>query len=358
MFVMTIGLLGLAALIPVGQAMMSRGAIDEQKAIVGRQALRELKIQGLLKPLNILDGRANPLDANRWVPADAAKMGPTFADFDAFCFDPLAIARHGKQANTFPATPVAGAPYMLRVWPFRMASAASGPTPPWPVSSMLAEQLCMSQDDLLYLRPDSGDQLAYPQARMNAAGLEEKFRTFEGNFTWMATAVREFDAATVSTPSLDKDAFTVSVVVFHRRALGAPGVINDLINSERTGTILSSSIAGLKRGGDARFQEYVRDPAADPLSLKPGRWVLLCANPPGTSIKGTPRGYFRWYRLRAANPVPGVTGGVRQWDISLAGPDWPLAAGQDVYVVAPEGVVGVYERTMRIERPSFFNGYQ
>jgi hypothetical protein len=226
---------------------------------------------------------------------------------------------------------------MQRVWLLKHSSAAPGRDPPWPLAQALAEQLCTSQDDLAYERPDDGDLRAVPLADTSRS------RTFEGNFSWLVTAVREPNVGS-SGLSLDRNTFTVSVVVFHRRDL------SDLRVGERVGRIVSATIGGLKRGGDARFED-LSDPAFESLSLKPGRWLMLCSS----AAKGQPLGYFRWYRVRAANPDPKSP---RTWDLNLAGPDWPAPASQNVYVVAPEGVVGVYERTMRIERPSAASGWQ
>jgi hypothetical protein len=326
MFVMTIGLLGLAALIPVGQAMMSRGAIDEQKAIVGRQVLRDLKIQGMFKPpLGIPRSAQTP--PNQWVCANPrldSEQG------DAFCFDPLAIARHGAAAGVFPAGRVNGQPWMQRVWPLKLAAAAPA------MQQLLAERLCMSDDDLVFERPADGDRMAIPFRSDSTLA-----RTFDGNFTWFATAVRDMQAA-------DQDTFTVSVAVAHKRALGARGMIADLQAAERVLPI--SNAANLRLGGDIELTSDL-DLSG---SLKPGRWLMLCASPNNAEKS---RGLFRWYRIRSANQQGTL------WRLSLAGPQWPWPTppttnAVPVFAIVPEGVVGVYERTMRIERPSFFNGYQ
>lgn len=327
MFVMTIGLLGLAALIPVGQAMMSRGAVAEQKAIVGRQALREFKVQGLLKPPDGL-GRGANTAPERWVAADP-RQDSTFAD--AYCFDPLAVARHGAASSLFPAGRTNNnQPWMLRAWPWGLARSA--------VPQLLAERLCMAQDDLLFERPDNGDQLAYPvQSTSNVV------RTFEGNFSWFATAVRD-------PTNANRDMFTVSIAVCHRRPLGGAGAIADLQAAERVVQVDPGSVLQFRNGGDGVTLNTTLDLSA---SLKPGSWLMIASAPNGGD---KPSAYFRWYRIQAASSQ--VAAGANRWMLSLAGPKWPETSSAPLFAIIPEGVVGVYERTMRVERPSLYNGWR
>ncbi|MFO0901243.1 MAG: prepilin-type N-terminal cleavage/methylation domain-containing protein [Pirellulales bacterium] len=327
MFVMTIGLLGLAALIPVGQAMMSRGAVAEQKAIVGRQALREFKVQGLLKPPDGL-GRGANTAAERWVAADP-RQDSTFSD--AYCFDPLAVARHGAAAGLFPAGRTNNSqPWMVRVWPWGLARSA--------VPQLLAERLCMAQDDLVFERPDNGDQRAFPvQSTSNVV------RTYEGNFSWFATAVRD-------PSSVNRDMFTVSIAVCHRRPLGGAGAIADLQAAERVVAVDNSP--QFRAGGDGVMLSTTLDLTA---LLKPGYWIMLASAPNGGD---KPSGYFRWYRIQAASSQ--LVNGSNSWMLSLAGPKWPepVTSPAPLFAIIPEGVVGVYERTMRVERPSPYNGWR
>lgn len=49
-FVLAVGLLGLAALLPVGQADVSQARVSDQASVVGRAAWRHVKVAGLLRP--------------------------------------------------------------------------------------------------------------------------------------------------------------------------------------------------------------------------------------------------------------------------------------------------------------------
>src|SRR5262245_6072541 len=52
MFVLLVGLMGVAALLPAGRFQIMQGGKSDHAAMVGRSAFREMKIRGYLNPAN------------------------------------------------------------------------------------------------------------------------------------------------------------------------------------------------------------------------------------------------------------------------------------------------------------------
>jgi len=73
-FVMTVGLLGLAALIPVGRFEVLEAAKLDRGATLGKQAYREVLLRGMLKPYTILPPFSSPSNPNiEWLAYNASQ---------------------------------------------------------------------------------------------------------------------------------------------------------------------------------------------------------------------------------------------------------------------------------------------
>ena len=171
-FVLAIGLLGLASLIPVARlAVVETGKCD-RGAACGRAALREIKIRRMLES-SLLS--PNP------------GAGP-------FTIDPLGVASGGPSLGLFPRVslldPVTGAP----------------------LTPAQIERIFTWQDDLVFDKP--ADVTLRPSEP--AAGLQN-----EGHYSWYANVIPAGDGVT----------FVVSAVVCYRRDMQGGQGTQDVVGT-------------------------------------------------------------------------------------------------------------------------------
>ncbi len=180
-------------------------------------------------------------------------------------------------------------------------------------------------------------------------------REFEGEYSWMATMVPKRDQV-----GLTSDQYILSIVVFHNRdPLMEMNQTNERVAYIRQADFHSDGFSG----GDVTLHAYTRSPnPTNDLQARAGDWVLLStllAHP----VRG-PSPYFRWYRVAQAGDVEdlSVTNMVNiSREVTLEGPDWPLAAiiphpnptfeneRDHTRVTLVSNVVAVYERSITIE---------
>jgi hypothetical protein len=151
------------------------------------------------------------------------------------------------------------------------------------------------------------------------------------------------------------DQYLLSIVIFNNRFINYTDA-NTAPEKERLLNI--TFLNGGFGGGEVRLSHT--NPAA--LELKHGDWVMLSAYSEIGSC-------FRWYRISyiedetrtIINPSGTVTGHYR--DATLKGPDWNrpewhTAGGNPAtyttHVTFIPGVVGVFEKTIRLESTSLY----
>jgi hypothetical protein len=237
-----------------------------------------------------------------------------------------------------------------------------------------------------------------------SSGLPPQYRLSEGNYSWMATIVP--NAPIVATnDSHNYSPYTVSIVVYYKRPISlseniatpAELAINNSIYElhERVATVSAFSGGGIGGGEVTLSTANASGPTgASYLNIKRGQWIMLAGQmmlPSPSPLN--PSGYsaninvFRWYRVVSADDVVDTSGvaiqpssglgngGPYTRNVTLAGPDWPvLAISQNnqgsnynpnpnsnsptnnlpttTFAYICDGVVGVYEKTMELERPS------
>lgn len=325
MFVLTVGILGVAALIPLGRFETSRANRADRASAVGRAAFREFAVRDMV-------------NMNRWlfIPPLPPNINPYMQTI--FC-DPLGVATGlGHLYN--PTDPV---PRLCRVT--LRATIVPGPNVlPILWSPGMADEVFRSRDDLFFEAPKDPD---LPVAQKYSASRK---RQSEGNYSW---------AATIQPDPISPGVYTVSVVVFYRRAL------TPLLPSERYLGKLDFQ-TGWGGGEAALTLENISGPedieAVDG-RLRPRRWLLVGGsqshwtpadvNKNGLSDDLVPQSRWSWYRIGSVRPVmEGDPPNVRV--LSLIGPDWTIAApsaaaqsfqaatGCEVFAVAD--VVAVYEK--------------
>ena len=356
-FVVAVGLLGVAALIPLAHFEANRGVIQDRKSLLGKSAYREFRIRGMLPQTMVLrDREMNPItDAqgpiiivSNWsdgTGSRAAAQGVRLVPGMAYAIDPrfLAVnAAGGTEAQTFPYN-YSGRPSMrrvtLRARSFLTPRERLGQELPPMMTPAQAEEVFVFQDDLVFQAPEDLDLMPAQQFSQDAeSGLPAKRQSL-GEYSWMATLAPVADHAAQ---------YMLAVVVFHLRDSGmAMNDLNDL--NERS--VQVSFVGGGYAGGDV----MLRARSAQALEVVTGSWMLVGASRV-TSGKGVD--VFKWYRIIAADEAAiEDTARAGQWtrNVTLEGADWDTARSPRAAGTLVDGVVAVYEKNVQLESSTVFS---
>lgn len=345
MFVLLVGLAGIASLLPAGRSEIMQGVKLDYAMMVGRNALRELNTRAYLNP-------------RRWVSTDASGNG-SYSTWDAtdttgnpfvlpnvggsnrnqlpVLIDPLGIrAPIGSYGNRWSSNtpPSQGTVFITRVGIDQIDNN----------TYRLADSVFRCQDDLVLA--DNPVDRKSPPIQQATAGAQ---RLSNGNYSWFATVVPPPRVAQIGTHA------TVSVAVLYKRDL------SDATLSQDAPRIVALPGLGIS-GGEAVVYDSRK-------ALKPGQWVLIGGY---NDAGGVRREEFRWYRVLAAGErmsastwagpplASGLDGNKLVQPITLAGSDWTTFPGPGaaldtaspkpwptMFIV--DNVIAVYERPFAIE---------
>ena len=335
-FVVSVGLLGIAALLPIAHYDTRQGTINDVTALVGKHGWRNVRTRGITQPRN-------------WIYSTGSEvfnqtLGLWFADVHdplnpytpkAFVIDPRFVARHqgtqGTQKKYFPYTEVIP-PYMameritLRADPLQTPGNNGQLTP---MSEQLADQVFVWQNDLVFHVSSDADVIAVQQFTKN--GDNNVKRQFNARYSWLATVV-----------PVTGDLYRISVVVFHDRVLpqdlSMDNISERVVDVEFTG--------GGYAGGDVRLTSSEKAE----LEVDNGEWLMLIPPADGFAPGVAPTGINRWYRVAktSGDPEPEDDDFVR--DVVLAGPDVVnLPPDNMARAIIVDNTVAVYEKTMELE---------
>ncbi len=357
-FVLAIGLVSVASLVPVASFQAQRALTDDRKAMLGLTAARDFKVHAFLRPdywrtsgssTTIVNSSTAAwtevvnISSGAWTTVSSSSTGTTPP---CVAIDPLMIAKFGAAVDNFNASNSASpsaALVMKRITSTVALSTAS-------------DQVCTSQDDLHYNIPtiDQGNPDGLPiGAYFQSGGVNTK-RAYDGRFTWAATLVPVWGDP---IKTVGRNEMLLSIVVFNQRNFGV-SPINATTPTERAAKAIPSNTTSIS-GGDITITDVNQANVA----LNIGEWIML-----GAMIKdlyatnsNSQRPMFRWYRVVTA--APATTGGSGwQRNITVAGPDWNItASGTTPAIVGTmmayiyDGAVAVYERTARLEGPSLWS---
>ena len=409
MFVLLFGLMGVAAIFPVGNHYAGRGEQYDRATALSTAAFAELKARGMLRPQfwyyapnsaqpNVIPNKVSfktrtddarfttstltfnaPLPTNQTFPA-----GPGHA----FVIDPLGAAAgrtagltgldifpygdfsggnpSGAANNAVPAEWQSGSFGVLGDrWPIRRVTLAQAGG--LPLSPPVAAAIFDLRDDLTVELPKQGDRPGIQRwetsdvnpANGNVNNTPEDprddtllARKYTGSYTWLATVVPA-DAAGLaalqpSDPQYGNALYDVSVAVFHKREITPSAA------SER------SIMAELAVGGELVFvdEDNPNDPEVIDAALdgvRSGQWIALAGVHPTTG-----QFLLKWYRLLALDDetetnvaIPGHSD-VAMRRAMVEGPEWPtLTPGAEVHdlraIVLP-GVISVTTQTVAMEQ--------
>jgi type II secretory pathway pseudopilin PulG len=265
--ILSVGLASVVALIPAGGAQAKKAMIEDRRGAMAAAAMADLVTRGML-------------DQTRWVsPIPAAP----------FLIDPLG-------GGAFTVTGLN--PVTIR-----------GIT-----SSLVADEVFRSPDDLVYTLPDDETAPALPKFFPGPSK-----RMTEGLFSWLATLV----PVTPGSPF-----YRLSVVEFYRRP---------------TPQTLPSAfpLVATKMTADTYLEFSITPPMAtdDFKSLFPVGSIVLCRDS-ATAV-------CEWRRVIMASPdVSGSAVSAAELTVDRAVP------AQTATIYAIEGAVGLAERTVRLEEMS------
>jgi hypothetical protein len=312
-FVLAIGLLGVAAIIPLGQISLWETAKADRAGACGRAALRNAEV------LKLLDYRYWYWQNGVWgINPDGSSISDDYptvsASYDArpFVIDPLGYSK-GLNLYFGGALPRR----TLRTLPFG--------------STLINENTFFWPDDLLFETPKDVNT----RPSLIAGG------TSEGNYSCFYSVMPA--GTELSMPVGRRRHFTVLVVVCYKRNFevydpSQPLSATNNLEGEHTAAINSNSgtpqgFPGMGLGGGTVVLN-------NQVNVKENQWVMLY------HLDSTPQlNRCHWYRVVGVGKTD--LSGTTYPTLSLVGPDWDPSLSATLVVVP--GVIGVYTTTMELD---------
>ncbi|HAY79796.1 MAG TPA: hypothetical protein DCY79_08320 [Planctomycetaceae bacterium] len=408
-----VGLLGVIVLIPVGTYHANRSLTSDSATRIGLAAQREFVLRGYTSPDmwrgDFIAGNS-PTGATNWFPflAPSASTKVTYKGFPlvyasndntwvnansvgqgywnvprathAFCIDPQLIATHTANHTIAATNRLVRFPYYLenasttgsgQTYPrMRRISVATAPTPfpnpaiaatagalTGPITLAHANSIFINNDDLAIQLDDADNSVApTPQMIEQPTGIIPAVpvkQQYQGEYSWIATLAPKVGASNSAS-----ELYILSIVVFKQRSLALPSDTDTTLPTERVVDFLTTtnSSTGSIEVRLAANAASAAGPAFAPeyLAVSQGDWVLLQGATPSIP-------YFRWYQVIGSGGDAKRDGnGFWEQYVTLQGPEWLPATypvpgatthGQMVIV---DGVVGVYQKTIRLETTSLW----
>ncbi len=311
MFILSVGLLGAAALLPAGRHEIVEAYKLETAAMVGRNAIQDLQIRGYLNPANWVNHSGNDFFNATSLKkfSFSANGNTTYYSYPFFAIDPLGIAA-GLPEN-FPQSSATNP--LKRIRPRMTPDLAT------------ADIVFRPAMDLI-IDPNATNKDLPPTQRYFNTSTPDR-RASDGNYTWLATITQDATSDEVSRGSTLNREVTVSVVVFHKR------------NLSNTSTELAVKADSLV--ASATNKEWELTLPTGHKGIRPGQWIMLSATDTSGSLM-----FYRWYRAIAAG---NVDSGTMKQQVTLAGRDWNPLANTKREAFLFENIVSVYEKHIRLE---------
>lgn len=354
-FILTFGLLGILALLPVATHTVRDTATMDRSGACGRAALRDLQIR------NFLDVRT--WRTRGWLPVLSGDPADPVVPFGrSYAIDPLCLAagHNHPGVETFPFDPdptVAGDEPALAMLRINVAAGLQvDPAAPNANTVIRAAmgRIFVSQDDLSF----SDERDGRPQRIPDPIPLTRD--SIAGDYSWLLTVCHEPDGYDIqSAPGVRWSRASllprplVSVVVFQKR---------DLVYPPGRATLPSERAVRINFHGpvDAVLSS---DRGAAWIDTRKDAWLLVCGQDTviatdntGAVIDTWIGDRFRWFRVIHAgeSDAPPVNGWWQR-PVTLDGPEWPESwcRGGDLdgdgnaaetQAALFTGVVGVYHR--------------
>jgi Tfp pilus assembly protein PilV len=348
-FIMAIGMVSIASLLPVGGIQVQKANVEEQKAICGLNAQREFQIRGMANSANWVqcNTSTNPAKWVTYTGAPAAYVPP-------LAIDPLMVgsvvaanAQDSKKIDTFPANVNSASYPVMKRLTIATACNASGAAPNitfTPVKA-LSDAIFRAADDIVGNQPSDRNLPATGQLTIDSSGNPVK-RDFDGGYTWLATLTPYYPDQAAPLPM---NQFTLSIVIFYRRVISTPTASSqqeDYVHCTAAGSPGTEPTAGTVSfgGGDLNFGDATAATEQQINMTRPGNWIMLCRN------DATLGRVFKWYRIVAASTDTSGNLGA-----TLSGPDWVWGGGANpTYACLFDGAVACYQRVIHLDGPSLW----
>jgi len=388
MFVITIGLLSVASLIPTGHFAVVKSTEADRAAACGRAAVSEVVTR-------------NMLDWNAWRWPDGSPGVNVVQYGDAFAIDPLFIARNVVDISATnrryailpydidydPSTgfsPTWQLYHLGRITypdmsPTGVMAAATPPLPSTTPPSIIEQVFTFGDDIIFDVERNQPDQRArasvlwntgtvgpYPDPTAGATDFPLRQQN-AAHYTWMLTVSPA--ATEIGGTSFRK--YTVSAVVSHRRntAYTPPTPPLDAENMPPERLAVATLAGGGFGGGDvilsvpdnylnmgtniALYDAY--------LKVKPGNWIMLLRLKADLRLPARAdlnnlqaRRVASWYRVVSVDDEVVQESGNWIRRVTLDGPDWepsdPLipAPFNQSHAILMDDVIGVYSKTIEV----------
>ena len=238
-FILSVGLLGMASLIPVGGYQVAEAIKSDRSAAVGRAAFNEVRMRGLLDPRAWRNG--NDVDTRR-----------------PFVIDPLGADQNGGLNALF-----RNSNQLVELL--------------WPDANdvdrqRLARHIFKSHDDLIFVPHEKPDNP--PRQILGNSGK----RPSGDRYSWLVTVVPVGSEA--SGQSTQGELHRVSVAVFFSRQPNDPTATVPVVNARVMPDTEQATLP-------IDTRELTGASSEDLKSLKDNRWILVSSS----------TGMFRWYRV-------------------------------------------------------------
>jgi hypothetical protein len=367
MFVMLFGLMGVAAIMPVGNHYAARSDQYDRGASLAGSAFAELKSRGIL----------NPAAWSRANPAGILFIDPTTGTFStapangaghAFVIDPIGAAQAANEFFPYdgggdtktPAewtNPPGGGPGLTgQVWPIRRVTLphVTGGIMP----SQVADSIFRLRDDLSGELPTEGDRPGIQRWEVDNNGYspDEPWqhtllaRAYAGSYSWLATVLPVNAEALLGlapgNPRHGSFLYEVSVAVFRKREDEPSAASERLLQAE------------LGPGGDLVVYNANLDVVDEAsLDIRAGNWIAIAGVHPTTG-----KFLLKWYRLLSYDdetdvqqlPSGGSVPNGRR--AMLEGPEWPPNTptatplySTDLRAILLPNIIGVATQTVKLE---------
>jgi hypothetical protein len=387
MGILTLGLLGVAAIFPVGSFYVQKAVIADGGSAIGQAVMSDIMARGMLNPrtwrVMVPLGTPIPLSADRgtsgtftrpYGPAlDEVRIQPAVLQNrallvqqfgSAFILDPMGVAAmafpNGFQptwngiASAFPATAhdlLYGYNSPLwqpwgQQWPVRRVTFQST-TSKWQMDAVTADHYFRGSDDLATDLPERDDRPAeqlWEGLDQNGDGKIDTplAQQWSGDYSWIVTVVPTSHAALEGMArNPESFAYDVSVVVFYKRVLpeDALTAFNLIASSGNQLKLFRDAMGDQERavkacivstglnGGELLLKDLGDNLAGkSPFrDLRVGQWLMLCGPHPN-STSAEPRFSLNWYQVLSidAERAAGVINdSAKERVIAVRGPQWP-----------------------------------
>ncbi len=301
--ILSVGLLGVAAIIPLGALSLRETAKSDYTGACGRAGIHEAKVRSML------DYRywAPPISPPAWWSDVTTPTNVPPPPLQPFAIDPLGVTK-GLTANL-------GAIPRINLYTLPLSGIQ--------LTLPQADSTFRWRDDLLFARPEEIKSAtpppagSRPQAVQDASGNQQ----YMGTFSWFLTVRPASSEAALAV--VQKQQFLVSVVVCSSRSF----------TNEQTCMTGDPAVPAnpptIAYGGGAVLLTPVAP--ATTVNVRENTWIMLCDTGGTTAI---------WYRVVNAGP-----GGSTQ-TLCVVGPDWPTGTAATAVII--DTVTGVYTTTVQL----------